>query len=53
MTCPRCNSSTYKKNGIVFGRQHYKCSDCGYNYTVELKSTAFPFCKDTGFAILS
>ncbi len=22
-------------------RQRYKCSDCGYNYTVELKSTAF------------
>ncbi|MDD3873747.1 MAG: IS1 family transposase, partial [Methanosarcina sp.] len=25
MNCPRCNSSTHKKNGIVFGRQRYKC----------------------------
>ncbi|MDD2338889.1 MAG: IS1 family transposase [Methanosarcina sp.] len=42
MDCPRCNSSTHKKNGIVFGRQRYKCHDCGYNYTVEVKSTASP-----------
>jgi len=41
MNCPRCNSSTHKKNGIVGGRQRYKCHDCGYNYTVEIKSTAF------------
>ncbi len=41
MNCPKCNSSSHKKNGIVGGRQRYKCSDCGYNYTVELKSTAF------------
>ncbi|MDD4522400.1 MAG: IS1 family transposase [Methanosarcina sp.] len=40
MNCPRCNSSTHKKNGIVFGRQRYKCYDCGYNYTIEVKSTA-------------
>jgi transposase len=41
MNCPRCNSSTHKKNGIVGGRQRYKCHDCGYNYSVEMKSTAF------------
>ncbi len=41
MNCPKCNSSSHKKNGIVGGHQRYKCSDCGYNYTVELKSTAF------------
>ena len=41
MNCPRCNSSNHNKNGIVGWRQRYKCSDCGYNYTVELKSTAF------------
>ncbi|MCO5381150.1 MAG: IS1 family transposase [Methanosarcina barkeri] len=41
MNCPKCNSSSHKKNGIVGGRQWYKCSACGYNYTVELKSTAF------------
>jgi transposase len=40
MNCPRCKSSTHHKNGLVGGRQRYKCHDCGYNYTVELKSTA-------------
>jgi len=40
MNCPRCKSSTHKKNGIVGGRQRYKCQDCGYNYSVEIKSTA-------------
>lgn len=42
MDCPKCNSSNHKKNGIVNERQRYECHDCGYNYTVELKSTAFP-----------
>jgi transposase-like protein len=40
MNCPRCKSSTHHKNGLVGGRQRYKCHDCGYNYTVEIKSTA-------------
>ncbi|WP_076611660.1 IS1-like element ISMac16 family transposase [Methanosarcina acetivorans] len=40
MNCPRCKSSNHTKNGIVCGRQRYKCHDCGYNYSVELKSTA-------------
>jgi len=40
MNCPRCKSSTHYKNGLVGGRQRYKCHDCGYNYTVEIKSTA-------------
>lgn len=42
MNCPKCKSSIHKKNGKVDGRQRYKCDDCGHNYTVELKSTAFP-----------
>ncbi|MGA9190029.1 MAG: IS1 family transposase, partial [Methanosarcina sp.] len=25
MNCPRCKSSNHKKNGIVDGRQRYKC----------------------------
>ena len=41
MNCPRCKSPDHKKNGLVDGRQRYKCSACGYNYSVELKSTAF------------
>ena len=40
MNCPRCKSSTHHKNGLVGGRQRYKCHDCGYNFSVELKSTA-------------
>ncbi len=40
MNCPRCKSSTHHKNGLVGGRQRFKCHDCGYNYTVEIKSTA-------------
>jgi transposase len=40
MNCPRCKSSSHRKNGIVDGRQRYKCHDCGYNYSVEIKSTA-------------
>ena len=40
MNCPRCKSSNHKKNGKVDGRQRYKCNACGYNYSVEIKSTA-------------
>ena len=40
MNCPKCKSSNHKKNGIVGERQRYKCHDCGYNYSVEIKSTA-------------
>ncbi len=40
MNCPKCKSSNNKKNGIVGERQRYKCYDCDYNYSVEIKSTA-------------
>lgn len=40
MNCPKCKSSTHTKNGMVNGHQRYKCHDCGYNYSVEIKSTA-------------
>jgi transposase len=42
MNCPRCKSTSHKKNGKTGGRQRYKCHDCGYNYSVEIKSTASP-----------
>ncbi|AEH60926.1 Insertion element protein [Methanosalsum zhilinae DSM 4017] len=42
MNCPRCKSADHKKNGRIGGRQHYKCNDCGYNYSVEIKSTTNP-----------
>jgi transposase-like protein len=34
MDCPRCNSVDYRKDGIVKGRQRYKCKECQYHYTV-------------------
>jgi len=40
MNCPRCKSSNHKTNGKISGRQRYQCCDRGYNYSVELKSTA-------------
>ncbi len=40
MNCPRCKSPDHKKNGKTSGRQRYKCRGCGYNYSIELKSTA-------------
>ena len=40
MMCPKCRSNNKIKNGKVNGRQRYKCKECGYNYTVVLKSTA-------------
>ncbi|GAA4454783.1 IS1/IS1595 family N-terminal zinc-binding domain-containing protein [Rurimicrobium arvi] len=40
MKCVKCNSEDYTKNGIVKGIQRYKCKICGYNFTVERKSTA-------------
>ena len=38
MDCPKCKSARYTKNGVVVGRQRYKCKECGFNYTVERKS---------------
>ena len=34
MACPRCGSAAYCKNGIIQGRQRYRCKQCQYNYTV-------------------
>jgi len=41
MRCKKCNCTTSVKNGIVNGRQRYRCKDCGYNYTVERRSTEY------------
>ena len=38
MKCPRCGSENYCKDGIVQGRQRYKCKACNYHYTVTQKS---------------
>lgn len=42
MNCPRCSSDRRVKDGFIKGVQRYKCKDCNYKYTVELKSTAKP-----------
>jgi len=33
--CPKCQSPNHCKDGIVKGRQRYKCKICNYRYTVE------------------
>ena len=33
--CPKCKNKRRVKDGIVRGRQRYKCKECGYRYTVE------------------
>jgi transposase-like protein len=38
MDCPKCKSSHHVKDGIVHGKQRYKCKDCLYHYTVRRKS---------------
>jgi transposase-like protein len=42
MDCPRCKSSHYCKDGIVKGRQRYRCKVCCYHYTVVGKSDVKP-----------
>ncbi len=32
--CPRCLSNNYIKNGIVNGKQRYRCKCCNYHFTV-------------------
>jgi transposase-like protein len=38
MDCPKCKSNHHVKDGIIRGKQRYKCKDCRYRYTVERKS---------------
>ena len=38
MNCPKCNNTTKTKDGIVRGKQRYKCKSCNYRYTVVKKS---------------
>ena len=34
-TCPKCAIAGCTKDGIVNGRQRYKCKSCGYRHTVK------------------
>jgi transposase-like protein len=31
--CPRCKSTSTKKDGVQFGKQRYKCLDCSRSFT--------------------
>jgi transposase-like protein len=33
--CPKCDSEDISKNGVIKGKQRYKCRTCLYNFTVE------------------
>ncbi|QSE98477.1 IS1/IS1595 family N-terminal zinc-binding domain-containing protein [Fulvivirga lutea] len=33
-TCPKCESTSIIKSGIVNDRQRFKCKKCAYNFTV-------------------
>ena len=37
MDCARCGSKHYVKAGMNYGKQRYKCKDCGYHYSVEYR----------------
>jgi len=42
MNCSRCSSEEYCKDGLIQGRQRYKCKQCNYRYTVSRKSDVKP-----------
>ena len=33
LSCKRCKSEKFVKNGFDKGKQRYKCKECGYNFT--------------------
>jgi transposase-like protein len=42
MECPKCKQLNFAKDGIVLGRQRYRCKTCGFRYTVAQKSDVKP-----------
>ncbi len=42
MDCPKCKHTEKTKDGIVRGKQRYRCKSCNYRYTVEKKSDVKP-----------
>ena len=34
--CPKCKSTSFRKDGIVKERQRYLCKECKYRFTVEM-----------------
>lgn len=43
--CPSCKSELKTKDGIIKGRQRYKCKSCNFRYTIEDRSHAKNFLK--------
>ncbi len=37
ISCPKCNCTHCTKDGIVKGKQRYKCKSCGYRHTVRYR----------------
>ena len=35
--CPQCDYTNCTKDGIVKGKQRYKCKSCGYRHTVQYR----------------
>jgi transposase-like protein len=33
MDCMKCGSTDHRKNGVIRGKQRYRCVSCGYNFT--------------------
>ena len=33
--CPKCENMQTVRNGIVNGRQRFRCKECHYNFTVD------------------
>lgn len=38
--CPKCQSENRVKNGVLKGRQRFKCKNCGCNYTLTYQENA-------------
>jgi transposase len=33
LSCKKCGSASFVKNGFVRGLQRYRCRSCGFNFT--------------------
>ena len=42
-TCPKCQTEDCTKDGVVKGKQQYKCKSCGYRHTVSHRGISHAF----------
>jgi len=45
MKCPKCKSAQSVKDGMIGGRQRYRCKECVFRYTVEYKAGISPYLR--------